>query len=161
MLNQLACTATQAGEIEEAERMRSMLEHESWQAAELLPQGWRWRQDPKVILRSYRREAQENNLLFEVFVSAIIPPPPQDKKIESAPTFCDLHSAHPWSQYLLKVTTINALQCNSGQLNACYLRYNCTTSLPTPLVARRSFVCFCCIDHVVVIWSNFCPRWAE
>ena len=67
MINQLGCTATQAGEIEEAERMRSMLEHESWQVAELLPQGWRWRQDPKVILRSYSREAQENNLPFEVF----------------------------------------------------------------------------------------------
>ena len=74
MINQLACTATQAGEIEEAERMRSMLEHESWQVAELLPQGWRWRQDPKVILRSYSREAPGKQFSISFFVSAITPP---------------------------------------------------------------------------------------
>lgn len=39
----------QLGESKEAETMREMLVHEGWMAAGLLPHGWRWRQDSKVI----------------------------------------------------------------------------------------------------------------
>ena len=142
MINQLGCTATQAGEIEEAERMRSMLEHESWQEAELLPQGWRWRQDPKVILRSYRREAQENNLLFEVFVSAIIPPP-KIKKLSPHQHF--VIYTQPTHGHNTRSKSLRRDQCNSGQLNACNLHNNCTISGTNKCTHASSWTCYCCL----------------
>ena len=66
LINQLICNDTQAGEIEEAETMRSMLVHEGWQPAELLPQGWRWRQDPKVILGCYGRDWEASAKQFTI-----------------------------------------------------------------------------------------------